>query len=217
MSANKRNESAFNWLDGLILGAFATTGLCAAYSVDGEYLNHLYMFQASRSRGFDGFLPEWFEDLELSAKRTQFDFLAFLTAISPGVALVILRRAAAWRWRRLPAPGIAAVAVTVLALAHKLLERLVVVSRRDPLDNDPGLFWIARWGEFWSSTDWWRGITLYQIESGVTGAIVGVWTYLVLARSWKPQDDWRDCLGRWLGWCWLGNLVFYPLAQAIWG
>jgi hypothetical protein len=65
--------------------------------------------------------------------------------------------------------------------------------------------------------DWWRGITLYQIESGVTGAILGVWTYLVLAWAWKARDDWLDCIGRWLGWCWLGNLVLHPLAQWIWG
>jgi hypothetical protein len=215
MSNSKRSGSRFTWFDGLILGAFATAGLYASYLVDGEFLEHLHIFQSYGGLGRS--LPEWFEDLELSAKRTQFDFLAFLTVISPGVALVMFRRVSAWRWTRLPAPGIAAVAATVLALAHKVLERIIVVSHRDPLTNDPGLLWIARWGGFWSAMDWWRGMMLYQIQSGVTGAILGVWTYLVLARAWKARDDWIDCLGRWLGWCWLGNLVFHPLAQLIWG
>jgi len=65
--------------------------------------------------------------------------------------------------------------------------------------------------------DWGWGIALYQIETGVTGAIIGVWVYLALARAWRARNDWRDCLGRWLGWCWLGNIAFHPLAQLIWG
>jgi hypothetical protein len=26
---------------------------------------------------------------------------------------------------------------------------------------------------------------------------------LGLARAWRATADWRDWLGRWLGWCWL--------------
>jgi hypothetical protein len=214
-----RNEQSptFRWLDGLILACFSTVGLYAALWIDREYMKHLPFFRTNVNT-WTSPLPYWLEDLDLSAKRVQFDFLAFLTVLSPGVGLVTFRRRSSWQWGHLPGPGLAASAAAAIAVIYKVLERVFLVSHQDPNSRSLDLIWpIGRSEGFWSAMDWGWGIALYQVETGVTGAIIGVWVYLTLARAWRARDDWRDCLGRWLGWCWLGNIAFHPLVQLIWG
>jgi hypothetical protein len=61
------------------------------------------------------------------------------------------------------------------------------------------------------------GRSPFEVEAAVTTSILGVWSCLLLARAWKPRDDWGDWLGRWLAWCWLSHPAFFVMALAIWG
>lgn len=213
----KKETPAFGWDDGLILGCFLAAALYAVLLIDREFLSHLHFFRTNVNPWISP-LPDWLEDLDLPLKRVQFDFLAFLTVLSPGVLLVTIRQPSGWQWGQLPNPGLAAAAAAAIAVIYKVLERLLLMHNQDPNSRTLELIWsIGRSGQFWSAMEWGRGIALYQVETGVTGAIIGVWVYLALAQAWKARDDWRDCLGRWLGWCWLGNIGFHPLCQLIWG
>jgi hypothetical protein len=42
-------------------------------------------------------------------------------------------------------------------------------------------------------------------------AIAGAWTLLALSRRWKPDPGWIDRLGRLLGSCWIGWMLFWML------
>ena len=213
----KDDARPLTWLDGLILACFSLAGLYGALLIDRQFMEHLPLFVTNTNPWISP-LPDWIEDLDLPLKRIQFDFLAFLTVLSPGVGLVTLRRPFPWPWGRLPGPGVAATAATALAVPYKVLERLLLVYHQDQNGRSLDLIWpVSRSGGYWSVMDWGWGIALYQVETGVTGAIIGVWIYLALAQAWRARDDWRDCLGRWLGWCWVGNVAFDPLAQLIWG
>ncbi len=213
----KKQTSSIGRLDWLILACFTTAGLYTLLLVDHEFLKHLPYFRTNVNPWIS-VLPGWLEDLDLPAKRIQFDFLAFLMVLSPGVGLVTVRRAAGLQRGRLPSPGVAAAVAAAIAVIYKALERLLLIYNQDQNSKSFDLIWpIGRRGEVWTPMDWGWGIALYQVEAGVTGAIIGIWVYLALARAWKAREDWRDCLGRWLGWCWLGNIAFHPISQLIWG
>ena len=48
----------------------------------------------------------------------------------------------------------------------------------------------------WNPNEWNTGPYWFEVEAAVTAAILGVWSYLVLARAWKARDDgvtgWAD-------------------------
>jgi hypothetical protein len=213
----RNHTSTVERLDCLLLACFTTAGLYASLLIDREFMEHLYFFTTNMNP-WSSALPGWLEDLDLPVKRIQFGFLAFLTVLSPGVGLVSLRRAARLRRGPIPSPGVAAAVASAIAVLYKSLERCLLIHNQDPHSKSLDWIWpIGRRAHAWSSMDWGWGIALYQVEAGVTGTIIGVWVYLALARAWKPREDWLDCLGRWLGWCWLGNVAFYPITQLIWG
>ncbi len=194
----------FTWVDGLILGAFAALGVTTAVAADEMFLSSM-VFIASRSGPWEA-LPEWFGALELPAKRVQGGFLSFLIVLSPGIALVTFRRRVGRYRRELMKPGPAASATAAMVVMAYLAYTLAIVGYRD------------RWGDLsYRSFVPWGGLGVREYKTSVIGALLGVWSYLVLARSWKPHADWRDALGRWLGWCWLSNLAFDVLVPILWG
>jgi hypothetical protein len=147
----------------------------------------------------------------IHAKRIHYDFTVFLIVVSPAIGLTTFRRRASWRCKGLPAPGIAASAAAALAVTHQVVERAWTVFS----SRSGELIWALRIGEHWSPYEWGYGVSVFQVAAGVTGAILGVWSYLLLARAWKPRDDWRDLLGRWLAWSWFSVLLFEVLAPAL--
>jgi hypothetical protein len=54
---------------------------------------------------------------------------------------------------------------------------------------------------------------LLETPIEVPASLLGVWGYLILARAWEAHDDWRDWLGRWLGWCWIGLMLLPPISR----
>jgi hypothetical protein len=210
----KATRVPFQRLDGLVLILFFVVGLYAAVLIDAEFMENLWYFDAGNPWAF---LPDCVAALELPAKRVQFDFLAFLSVVTPGIGLVTFRRLASWRWGGFPGPGVAASATSALTELHQVAERICLLYYNHPGYRKLGLIWPPGGRIQWSPYDWGYASSLFQIGSGVTGAILGVWAYLILARAWKARDDWRDFLGRWLAWCWLGEVAFSTLAPVIWG
>jgi hypothetical protein len=219
----------FTWLDGLVLAGFAALAVAWAVSADREFLDLVSSF-ASRRVPWPN-LPEWVEDLELPAKRIARDFATFLSVMSVGIAVASFRRRASWCLVGLPRPGIAATAAAALVLLarqawiHGLvwyslggfpwiptplsLFRLINTAFFDPIRFGLNL---RQFGQ----TSWYL-MRLLEIRIEVPASILGVWGYLTLARAWKARDDWRDWLGRWLGWCWIGMVLFDVLAILTWG
>jgi hypothetical protein len=192
----------FTWLDGLVLAGFATLAVVWAVHSDRGFLELLSSF-ASKRVLWPG-LPEWVQDLELPAKRIARDFVTFLSVMSVGIALASFRRRQTWCLVGLPRPGIAATATTALMLMaretwiHGLVWQYLGVFH--PIATP---FAVLRFE--------------FEAPIEVPASILGVWGYLVLARAWRARDDWRDWLGRWLGWCWIGLVLFYVLAILTWG
>jgi hypothetical protein len=190
-------------------------------------------------------LPAWVEDLELPAKRIERDYVAVLSAMSLGIALVSFRRRATWRFVGLPRPGVAASAAAafVLVAREAWIQGLVwyglgtflggpqVSHIRGPLPDRFGVVGVSLPRFSRSATSWvgvslprflrsatsWYTEELFESRIEVPAAILGIWGYVVLARGWKARDDWRDWLGRWLGWCWVSVVLFDVLAIVIWG
>ncbi|HZW33759.1 MAG TPA: hypothetical protein VFF52_23760 [Isosphaeraceae bacterium] len=218
----------FTWLDGLVLAGFAALAVGRAVSADREFLELLSSFASPRMPWTN--LPEWVEDLELPAKRIARDFVTFLSVMSVGIALASFRRRASWCLVGLPRPGIAATATAALVL----MAREVWIH---------GLVWYSLGGFRWVPTldslcqveaeaysgpmrfvlkprfpqTFWYTKHLLETPIEVPASLLGVWGYLILARAWKAHDEWRDWLGRWLGWCWIGLMLFYVLAILTWG
>jgi hypothetical protein len=211
-----RNEwpPRLTWLDVVILALFFLAGIETAVLLDGEFLDRMGDFRAWPNS--PAHLPDWLAELELPAKRVEFDFLAFLSVMTVGLALATFRRPASWRPGWFPAPGVAATAAASLSLMHQTIERLCLVYHNQPGERSLGLLWAVR-ANRWSPLDWGLGITLFQMEATATGAILGVWAYLLLARRWKAGPGWRDWLGRWVAWCWLLQVGFHVLATFLWG
>jgi hypothetical protein len=187
-------QPRFGWLDGFILVVFAACGLVMAVLNDRVFFNLLPSL-ASHQAPWQS-LPDWVADLELPAKRVQWDFRAFLSVVSMGLGLVIVRGRRCGFRNGLPGPGVAAGITAAAVVIEQTLERLRLAAQ------DGSLVWpvwlrVRYDGHVWNPGQWNTGPYWYEVEAAVTAAILGVWSYLVLARAWKPRDDWRDWLGRW--------------------
>jgi hypothetical protein len=145
--------------------------------------------------------------MHLPAKRVQSDFVAFLDLMSIAVAIVLFRRPP-WRFPVLPAPGIAATAAATGAILLGKGSFLLRSTFDLGLNLRRSVAALnAYQSEFVPSAE---SVT-------VAGAVLGVWIYLALARASKARDDWRDWLGRWLGWAWISAVVFRTLVFTLWG
>jgi hypothetical protein len=207
-------QPRFGWQDSFILTVFTASAIVMAVLNDRAFFDLLPSL-ASRQAPWGG-LPDWFADVELPAKRVQWDFLAFLSVVSVGVGLVILRGCRRGVRNGLPGPGVAAGITAALVVIEQTLERLRLAAQ-DGLLVWPAFIRMRFAMPRWNPPDWNTGPYWFELEAAVTAAILGVWSYLVLARAWKARDDWRDWLGRWLAWCWLGQLPAHVLILILWG
>jgi hypothetical protein len=207
-------QPRFDWPDCFILTVFAASGIVMAVLNDQVFFTLLPSL-ASHQAPWPS-LPDWLADLELPAKRVQWDFLAFLSVVSVGVGLVILRCRHPGVRNGFPGPGVAAGVTAALVVIEQTLERLCLAAQ-DGLLAWPALFRTRFDMGKWDPNEWNTGPYWFEVEAAVTAAILGVWSYLVLARAWKARSDWRDWLGRWLAWCWLGQLPAHILILTIWG
>lgn len=207
-------QPRLGWLGGSILTVFAAAGIVVAVLNDRAFFDLLPSL-ASRQTPWQTF-PEWVADLELPAKRVQWDFLAFLSVVSVGVGLEILRGRRRGIRNGLPGPGIVAGATAALVVIEQTLERLRLAAQ-DGLLAWPAVLRMRGSWQRWNPYEWNTGPYWFELEAAVTAAILGVWSYLILARAWKPRDDVRDWLGRWLAWCWLGQLPAHVLILILWG
>lgn len=120
-------QPQFGWLDGFILAAFVACGLVMAVLNDRVFFNLLPSL-ASHQAPWGG-LPDWVADLELPAKRVQWDFLAFLSVVSLGVGLVIVRGRRSGVRNGLPGPGVAAGVTAALVVIEQTVERLCLAAQ----------------------------------------------------------------------------------------
>jgi hypothetical protein len=189
-------------VDLAILAIFAALALGLAIVNDREFLQVLMNYR-SMGGHWPG-TPLWFDALELPSKRVQSNFAAFLIAFTPGIALATFRRPSALRHRP-TMPGVLATAAASLA---------ILVWIPDFIRRSFGI-----WPYLWAGPGpgFWYDMTWLHFEPYTSGAIVGVWAYLALGRRWIARDDWRDRLGRWLGWCWLGITAASSLFPILWG
>jgi hypothetical protein len=104
---------------------------------------------------------------------------------------------------------VAATAAVAAVVGYEVLWSLAKYWRFDAWEAITADTWpgILHWAEFYPT----------NITTNVTGAILGTWTFLALAGSWRARDDWRDWLGRWLAWAWLVNVAFHPFSVILWG
>lgn len=198
-------ERRFTWLEGLILAVFVVLALAVA-------VFHHLVTSGWRLTYYTGSsvpwpsLPWWFQALHGPAKRVQSDFVAFLGIVSIGVALVLFRRPP-WRIPSLPTPGGSAAAA---AVATMLWGKVLILLRTS---DGPRRVTRAIQGMGISEAEFLPNAESVQ----VAGAVMGVWVYLLLARAWKARDDWRDWLGRWLGWAWISAAALRALLFGLWG
>src|SRR5947209_6032587 len=120
-------QPRFAWLDVFILTVFSVSGILIAVSNDRGFFTLLPSF-ASHQAPWPSF-PDWVADLELPYKRVQWDFLAFLSVMSLGVGLVIVRGRRTGIRNGLPGPGVAAGVTAALVVIEQTLERLCLAAQ----------------------------------------------------------------------------------------
>jgi hypothetical protein len=206
--------SRFSGLDAFILAVFSGAGLLTAIENDRVFFDMLQSL-ASHQEPWPS-LPGWVADLELPAKRVRWGFLAFLSIVSVGIGLSILRGTRQAIRNGLPGPGIAAGVAAAIAVIEQTLERICLAAQ-DGLLAWPAFVRTRFDMRKWSPYEWNTGPFWFEAETAVTAAILGVWSYLILARAWKARDGWRDWLGRWLAWCWLGQIPAQVAIVLLWG
>jgi hypothetical protein len=207
-------QPQFGWPDCFILTVFTASGMVIAVQNDRAFFDLLPSL-VSHQAPWES-LPDWVGDLELSTKRVQWGFLAFLSVVSIGVGLVIVRGRRRGIRNGLPGPGVAAGVTAALVVIEQTVERLCFAAQ-DRLLVWPAWLRVRFDMRKWDPNEWNTGTYWFEVEAAVTAAILGVWSYMVLARAWKARDDWRDWLGRWLAWCWLAQLPAHILILTIWG
>jgi hypothetical protein len=202
----QRRKRPATWLDGLILAAYLAMGLGAAVLNDLVTTRDRGIYAVSPRPAWRG-LPWWLQALQIPSKRVQGDFVAFLEVMSVGVALALFRRRP-WRFPVLPAPGLAATAAVAAVI----------------LLNRAWFFLRIREGGVWHGYVLVGAWVYYQAEFlpgaesvSVAASIMGVWGYLALAGAWEVRDDWRDWLGRWVGWSWISAAGLRALCFTLWG
>jgi hypothetical protein len=176
----------FTWLDAAILLAVLLLGIAAATWADREYLRRQPPTRFPVRRSVER--PQWLWHLQYPFHRLWNDAQSVMGVATLGTAIVLLRDRRIWRRRRLTRPGDVAIAIGVLfggiAVISQVLTAVPTSSRPQSLAFELGSI----------------------LQDQVPGSILGAWIALWLARVWRPSPDWRDRLGRILGWCWLGDI-----------
>ncbi len=170
------NVRPWTWLDLAILVFFLALALLLVFSGD-EKLDALLGFATPKEEAPFSFTPVILRPL--------FWAWRILAVMGLGLAIVTFRKPSDFLRHGLRGPGIVATAVcAVLTLAQVLNEFLFL--RRHP----------AAMGARFSQV-------LYVIPDYLEVAIPAAWVGLALVGRWQAQPDWRDRLGRVLGWSWI--------------
>ncbi len=116
------------------------------------------------------------------------------------IALLFLqyRRPHPSRGRLARRPGHAACCVAVVALVVGTIHEIVDLACRDPA------------GMPFSFHQLWITVSVR-----VGPAVAGAWLLLALSGRWRSDPGWIDRLGRLLGCCWIGWLLFWLLPSPI--
>lgn len=138
----------------------------------------------------------------------QSDFAAFLAIMSLGIGAVTFRKRPS-RHRGVPTPGVAAMAAAVSVMVIQSALGVGLIARRN--------LWAQQ--DFGGWVEYLHGEEFSPATTGtaIAGAILGTWSYLAVAGAYRARDDWRDWLGRWVGWAWLSQVGLHSLFAIIWG
>ena len=127
---------------------------------------------------------------------------AILTALGPGLAVVMISRVLRDGRRASMGPGFAAVFVGCLTLAMHLIEARIDawITPPTPGSSSPGyMFW-------------------YSYSHTVAPAIFGVWAWTFASRRWRARPPWPERLGRLYGWAWIALFLWQGMVWSIlWG
>ena len=184
-------------LDVAILAATAVAGVFATRATDRDYLRINPPDGPRRPPNVSR--PAWVWRVEYPYGRVQHDSIiltAMLTLGATGVLAIDLRT---WQRRGPLRPG--AVAVGVVAIIGAL-------ATASQAAMDPPMF--AGAPSFWFN---YRNLMEYR----ASGAVLAAWSTLALGGLWRPCSDWRDALGRVVGWCWVGTMVSLLLFPLLFG
>jgi hypothetical protein len=189
------------WWDLVILTAFAVLGVYLAVATDIEYTMTCGGQQAFQSYRFTS-LPVWVKERRHDAIRAERVGVAFLAALSVGLAVVVLRPHADARRPGAFGPGaIAAILTGFFTLASAIGWGVsLAIEPRSPYGGLPqgvslplGIFidFYTTWGRLQPQAAW---------------MILGAWSTLLATGRWRRAVDGADRLGRWLavGWLILG-------------
>ena len=128
--------------------------------------------------------------------------VAGLTALGPGLAVLMISRVSRDGRRASMGPGFAAVFVGCLFLAVRLIE-----TRIDAWINPPTPGSFSPGYMFWHS-----------YSDTVAPAIFGVWAWTFASRRWRPSPALPERMGRLYGWAWIALFHWQGMGWSIlWG
>jgi hypothetical protein len=116
------------------------------------------------------------------------------------IALLFLRyrRPHPRRGRLVRRPGHVACCVAAVALVEGFLYQLAIFGFSDPIRRPFSFqqFWIT-------------------VSGHIGPTVAGAWLLLALSGRWRADPGWIDRLGRLLGCCWIGWMLFWLLPNSI--
>ncbi len=199
MTRPRGRTRPFTPVDAAILALGLALGAWAAVRLDPLFLQTTWAY-ASVGPPWRR-MPTYLAELELPLKRAQADLIAALVPISLAVALATFRRRVGGFRRLASSPGLAASA----ALAGSILVDIGL--------DAPDLDWSLTTAAF--SVYWTNLMEFFKLDA--TAPLGAIWTCQAAAGSWRPRDDWRDWLGRWLGATWLALIGLDAAFVMVWG
>jgi hypothetical protein len=191
----------------LILLVTVITAVAATWRQDREVRRDLEHKAASRVRfgspfEFPGNVrPRWLTALEAPVERLDRIAPFFLLPATLGSAATVLRSPSKLTRRMLRSPGAVALVVGSFTAGLALVELLVdwpIVPAR-PLGDRVIL------------------LLFFGVSIPIGASILGAWIIMAVSGRWRCRRDWRDRLGRALGFGWLGYLSLPTLQSALWG
>lgn len=121
-------------------------------------------------------------------RRLQHDYFFAMAIATLGAGALLATDRTAWTRRGLSRPGTIAV---VLAISLGLVQILFVFLLRWPLWKSADPIWF----------DMNNGV-----EFRLSGSIFGAWVVMISSGLWRRSQNWKEKLGRFLGWGWLGTI-----------
>ena len=140
--------------------------------------------------------PERVWNFRPAYRRFQFDCQFALTVATLGAGLILAKDRKTWTRRGMSKPGTLAVVVAIVTgfLQIPILEPAQPFRMGGPTSS---------WYDIYKN-----------LEFRLPGTILGSWIVVFACGLWSPCRNWRDGLGRSIGWGWLatiGLMLGYPL------